>query len=236
LFGPNVREHEISDIISVLREFKGKPEKLVSLVHQLIRHDMRGHDILDIISRLSRIKYNHANRIARILLFRHHIHEADYMSCVRLILDTPLSESLQLRGMHAAAQGGNRYAGGINVHAEGRDQRTLAAIQTLVASWNPEVAEIEQEFTHFWKAVGALNTKLQKPLLRTLGVDINQEPVHQQSTHDFGGLLTGGDQAITLIHGGHVLKINARELIARFWRFANAYIPEADDITVAPGA
>lgn len=232
----NVYGHDISRIISALSELREKKEHLVSLASQLIRPQMYEYEINDVISRLNRIKCNHVDPIARILLFRHHIYNQDYMDLVRQVFDTPLGEFLQLRGMRAAEQGANRYAGGINVHAEGRDQRTLAAIQTLVASWNPEVAEIEQEFTHFWKAVGALNTKLQKPLLRTLGVDINQEPVHQQSTHDFGGLLTGGDQAITLIHGGHVLKINARELIARFWHFANAYIPEADDITVAPGA
>ncbi len=69
--------------------------------------------------------------------------------------------------------------------------------------------------------------KLQIGLLRTLGVTLDGT-ISSRSPGDYGGLLTGTNGQITLMHGNTELRINARELIARFWHFANHYVPEGD--------
>jgi hypothetical protein len=219
LIRPGMNGYNILEIISLLARTEKRAE-IVELTKQLIRPDTSAFGVLGIVGAL-RMAPTPANSIARALLFM----RTGNRNVWQQILETPLNQDVILGGMNAVAQGANPYAAGINAHAKGRDLRTIKAAQTLQENWHPEPEDIDREFNTFWHAVQQLDSLKKSLVLRSLGIDENGVIQPKPATENFSGLLEGsdGEGNFTLSTSGKSMRINGRELIARFWHFANTY-------------
>ncbi|MES2252769.1 MAG: hypothetical protein V4482_03685 [Pseudomonadota bacterium] len=248
LIRPGVKGYEVNNIISLLADVDSADRgEIAGLAQQLIRQ-VGNRDACYIIRLFSSISSNRANHVARALLFMHGGNRI-----LSQVFEAPLNDEIRLGGMRDIVQGANPYAAGINVHDGQREARTIVAVERLVGDWQPTQEEIDREFDAFLQAVRALPKRidqlplniqqlrienrnrhltLQQRLLTALGVDLNGKRIHQPD-RGFGGFLAGsyGEVSIGSLH------INAREFIARFWHFANSYVPEGgSDHSGSPAA
>ena len=225
----------IADTIDGICRFSTHDQSFFMLLtSQLYRDEMDEYGFTDILDCIVDTDFFELTRsTARTLLWTHGVTALrDHNALMDQVMKTPLKNKvvLEKHTVDNLLNGYNPYKVGIDVHDDKRDERTLNAIKALQQSWNPEKEEIDATWADFWKHVKALKNDPRKPdILRSLGVDSNGS-IKKGQTTDFGGLLAGYKGMIHLDMG---LEINAKELIARFWHFANTYVPVEGDNAAA---
>jgi hypothetical protein len=225
----------IANIIIEISKFNMHDQRFCMLLtNQLYRDEMDEDNFAYIIDYISKIEAFEVTRsTARTLLWTHAVTALhNYNNLMARIMQTPLKDKIVLekRTIDNLLSADNPYKFGINVHDDKRDERTLNAIEVLQKSWSPKKAEINATWADFWKHVKALKNDPRKPdILRSLGVDSNGS-IKNDEDDIFNGLLAGYQGMVSLDRG---LEVNAKELIARFWHFANTYAPVEGDSAAA---
>ena len=226
---PDMNEHDIIEVTdSFSRVDDAYRNAFVDQVKQFI--SLGVHDIFLITNYLLRVDaVKRPNRVARTLLFM----RGGNNTIIGQILETPLNQQIRLGNMNDVAQGANPYAAGINVHAEGRDRRAVEAAHSLYEVWKPTPGELDAAHADFLRAVGRLDESLQARALRSLGIDKNGNVLPKPANESFSGLIAGVNEGGTfaLSGGGKSMNVNGREIVARFWHFANTYTP--DDVALS---
>jgi hypothetical protein len=177
--------------------------------------------------------YGYTMRLARISLMVQHfdIVNFDYGRTHGYLMNNLVlpEDKVQLFPYYAEEQNmGDRaiYKRGINVHSGNRDEKTLEGVNLLFSiQGNLNKDEMEKYFSSFISyAKEKLNEKEIDILNHILGIDIiTGKKVERRQRGDFGGLL---EDKILL---GKKL-INPKELIARFFLFAETYQEDCNDI------
>ncbi len=194
----------------------------ITYVSQLITRNMSVDERIEVMSYISRVNWcARASKLARALLFMRNGNHGVF----RQVIEKPLDQKLTLGNMAAVAQGANPYAAGIDVHAEKRDEAAIAAARTLQENWFPGPEDIDLAFNDFMSAVRQLEEPKKSLVLRSLGINQNGHVLPKPANESFAGLLHGvdGDGNFTLSAKGNRMQVSGRELIARFWDFANTY-------------
>ncbi len=181
-------------------------------------------------TRIGLITNNRFNMVARALLFTRHMDHSytnnDYKSRICEALECKPYDEITIGGMNKIAENiKNPYTVGVNIHSKNRDKNTLYAIQSLINIWNPTSEEIMEEFDRFWIELIGNEDEIQKEkILDALGWNIDQTP--RKKKVGFEGLMKTDSN-------GHIagfnIKITPFELLARFWHFADTYIPNTNE-------
>ncbi len=119
---------------------------------------------------------------------------------------------------YKAAQRNDIYARGVGVHSDNRDEKTARAVNILIKSWNVKDKEVfEPYYDEFVDYFSRLKSPQKDYVIAVLGKNPETGEEYKRKSSDFGGLLT----ANRISAGGTM--IDPKELIARFWHFAETY-------------
>jgi hypothetical protein len=207
---------EIVSIIDALNRVRAEERPdIVTQALRLITNTMGGEQRASIINHLQMISpVQRTPRVDRSVIQL----QADLLqqpnlnryNRIRELLGTPLEEPLPAlnQRMEAAAVPGNVA---INVHANGRDQKTQAALALLRTAQGPiepeQIALAVGSFTTYLETKMDITAETKRLALKAL----KGEPAR----NDFGPLL--GDRSC----GGY--QISGEEAIGRFWIYADRY-------------
>ncbi len=198
--------------------------EFINQVNQLINPYMKAGEIKDIMKHLSKIPADERPLyVARTLLF---VYGTGNLGHLRHLLETPLQQEFMIGGMHELAQGvRNPYAAGINVHAGQRDNFTIEAIKTFTDTVQTTPEELDIAYAEFLNAVNQLDGQKRDKVLRSLGIDANGTILEKPPTEFWSGLISGVNESgiFSLAANGKSIAMNGKDIIARFWHFANTF-------------
>ncbi len=202
---------------------------LIEQLKQLLAYDIYDFHIRSMIPAMQAIPATErSRRLARALLFLNgRIKEYGRFHAANMIaaLETPLQDELWIDHLPEIVRRGNPYAAGLNVHTSDRDARAIKSVQALFEIWAPTPAEIDEAYHDFLLAVKKLDPVKRSRVLRSLGVDEEGNTLPTPAGENFAGLVSGVSQSgeFSLFDNTEHIRVNGREVIARFWHFANTY-------------
>lgn len=208
----------------------GTRSDLINLFCQFINDDWSTKERLSILNNIAAFKPYDARRVARALLFTRGGN--DTILNLEKVLKANLTNEIRIDNINAIPKDLSPYAAGIDAHAGGRDQRTIEAIKIFEKSWPLKPEDIDRQYEKFFQAVQELEESKKSLVLRSLGVDQHGRVLPKPSGENFAGLLHGvdGEGNFILSKRGNRIEVHGRELIARFWHFAHAYVGNERDV------